>query len=104
MSAALRIATVLLPEPRPPVTRRWPLVAMICCCLSLGCIRPCPRAGTGNFSDACFLVIRGRERASRHQPRAGVPQPFGTLFLRALREKIGDAPGPLRPSEIFAQR
>jgi len=28
MSAALRIATVVLPEPGPPVTRRWPLVAI----------------------------------------------------------------------------
>src|SRR3546814_9084938 len=105
--AAFRMATVVLPEPAPPVTRRCPLAAKISSCFSVSCIRTDARLGTHSGRSggrAAVGTSSGSGRTGGLQSNAGVPKPLRYLRLAALGEVVGDAPVGLRPAEVVTER
>src|SRR5688572_2777324 len=96
--------TVVLPEPGPPVTRRWPLAPMISSCFSVNFMGTWWQDSASSYGDGRPVTVGWSEHTGIVHLDTCLPEPSGCLRLAALNEEISDAPVALRPCEVVPER
>src|SRR5262245_48196460 len=92
---ALRMETVVLPDPGPPVIKRCPSDA------STSFWPPVSSSGICH-SSSCSTGLRLRRVAESLDFNNSVPDPLRNLYFSTLRQKVRHPPVPLRPQEVLA--